>query len=339
MDPIVNVFQADSFTAATLTKAVQEAPGVYPELRVNEVFTDMPIATTSVQIDKEDMEFNLIPQGVRGGGKGVKARQSTRSAQNWAVPIRVLEDTVTGKDIQDKRALGSNDLETAENVTLNKLFKMGNSHDMTRLYYKMQALQGKIVDPDNATIYDAFTELAITRKTIDFALATSTTNILSKILELSDEVGERLTGTPFSGIRVYADKLWFRNFVEHPNVKEAYKYYESVVSPMRNDVRQGFVHGGVEFVNVPNKLYVVDQLGAKSVKTLVPSNEAFAVPVGTDLAEEYFSPADHIEFANQLGQPMYAWSVLDQKYGKLDLMSQSATLPVFKKPAALVKLT
>jgi len=296
MDPIINLFKADSFSSASLAAAIENRAPVYADLRVKEIFEAVPVATTSIQIDQEDTQINLVPQGVRGGGKAVKNKRPSRKALVIDTPMRRLIDTITAKDIQDKRQTGSVDLETVENVVAKALSKSAIALDQTQLYMQLQALQGKLVDPDGTTLYDLFSELGISRTTLDFALATGTTEVTDKIIQLQDSVVEGLKGSAFSGIRVYADTGWFRKFVTHPTVKEVYKGYEAARQMLGGNASAPFIHNDVEFVKVSNKFSVVDAYGNVTVKTAIPANEAFAVPLGTDLAEEYLSPADHLQF-------------------------------------------
>mgnify|MGYP000865208677 FL=1 len=338
-NPVINLFGSDSFSSASLTKAILEVPNQFPALPIDDMFAEEPISTTVAQMDVETMEINLVPKGARGGGKAVKARQSTRGSRFIDVPSRRIEDSVAAVDIQNKRQLGVSDLETLETVVIKRQIKMAMALQSTRLYLKMQALQGKIVDPDGDTLYDSFTELGLTRKAISFDLGTATTLISSKMMEAKDYVDEKSTGSPVAMYRAYCSPTFFRSFVEHANVKDAYKYFESVQQPLRNDVRSGFVHGDVEWINVPNKATVVAADGSVTTKLFVPDTEAVLVPVGAGLGIEFLAPADHIEFANTNGLPLYSWSDIDLKNGKLDLVAETDSLPFWSKPLTSIRLT
>lgn len=337
--PVVNIFGSDSFSAASLTKAVVEIPNQFPQIPVAELFQEESVNTTIAQVDFENQEVNLVAKRERGGGKAVKARQSSRGSRFYDIPSRRIEDAIKAADIQNRRRIGVPDLETAENVTIDRLAKMALVLQQTRLYLQFQAMRGILVDPDGDTLYDAFTELGITQKSIDFVLGTSTTNIISKCGEANDAMDENLTGSPAAGKRAFCSPAFFRKLVSHAEVKDAYKFFSSTQDPLRNDVRAGFVHQDIEWINVPHKATVLDALGNVTTKLYVPDGEAILVPTGTDLGSEFLAPADHINFANQDGLPYYAWSDLDVKQGILELVAEYDGLPVWKKPKTLIKLT
>lgn len=72
---------------------------------------------------------------------------------------------------------------------------MRNKHAITLEHLRIGALKGVILDADGSVLYDLYDEFDIAPKTISFALATDTTNVRQKCIDvLAHFKGEFMTG-------------------------------------------------------------------------------------------------------------------------------------------------
>jgi hypothetical protein len=143
-----------------------------------------------------------------------------------------------------------------------------------------------------------------------------------------------LGGDSFSQIWVPSSPTFFEKLIAHPSVKDAYKYYVSNQSPLRDDNRGGFAHAGVLFTQENG--YAMTAAGEQL--EFIPAGTARAVPLGTQAFGTMLAPADFIETVNTPGKPRYAKQEL-MSFGRgVKIHTQSNPLPYCKRPQLLVKL-
>lgn len=338
---MADVFTSDKFSAITLTRALREIEPIPPLVMNLGIFAEKGIATTVALIEFDKHTVSLIPQTDRGS-PGVKNLRNRRRGHYVETAHFRVEDTLKAADIQNKRKFGSEtELETVDDKALEILEGMKSKTNLTREFLMLGALTGKIIEPGGVTLYDLYTELGLTQKSVNFALTTATTNVNSKIRECQDAIDDALTGTPSTGqYLALCSSGFFDALISHASIAEAYRYYQSTQNPNRDDVRAtGFYHAGTWWYPYNGKGIVRNSNGTTTTKQFIADNEAVMIPLGTDgLFEEYLSPADYLDFANTIGIPEYAWSHYDGKLGVLDLFAETNPLPICNKPMTMVKL-
>lgn len=330
-----NVFQSTAFELVTLTDAINKVPHVPMRIEQMGIFSSSGVATTTIAVEERSGSLSLIPNTQRGAPAN-QNQHNKRKVRDFRIPHHPLEDTILAEEIQDVRAFGATgSLEAVETKRDERLAEMKQKHAATIEYGRIGALKGVILDADGTTeIYDLFDEFGLTQETVDFALATGTTQVLLKCMEVKRLIESALGGMVYQGIHVLAGSEWWDKFITHESVRDAYKYFQAngqSQMPLRDDLRfAGFPFGGITFEEYRGSVGDVDFIAA---------DEAHAFPVGVPgLFRTVFAPGTFLETVNTLGLPFYAKAVPNQMNTALMLHTQSNPLSYCTMPGTLILL-
>jgi len=323
---------------ANYTPEINEIPNTYGLIQKRGYFKLEGISTTVALIDKVGDSLSILPTVPRGG-PATRASGESRSTLALQIPHIPYDDFLTPEDVQDRRAPGDTGPDTIERNRLKKVKKLRLAHAQTREYMRLGAIKGLIKDGNGTTIYNLFTEFGVTQKTTSMDLATATTNVKSKILEIKRYVEENIqNGGVFTGIDVLCSSGFFDKLTNHPDVVEAYQFFAATngQNPNRNDHRSGFEFQGVTFIEYNGSVKLADGTS----EALIDTDTAHVVPVGVeDLFMDYMAPANHIDYVNTDGLEMYLWEIDPGTGRQYILQSESNPLPICRRPKILIKLT
>ena len=301
------------------------------------IFSSEGIAENSITVEKITESSTLILDRVRGE-RAYQNKDFARELHSFPVPHFPLDDYITPNDVQGKRAYGeANAADTLAAVRARKLQRIRQSHAWTLEAARCQALTaGTVYAPNGTVSVNWFTSFGVTRKEIDFVLATSTTNVLAKIEEVIAHIQDNLgNGGNQSGVMALCSPEFFSALIAHDAVKAAYQFYASTQEPLRNRLGganalyREFVYGGVRFV---------EYRGSYNGSKLIPAKDAVFVPMGVeDMFQTYFAPANKFDFVNTIGEEAYVFEYTDPMGEKVELQSQANFINMVRRPAALVR--
>ena len=329
--PMLNIFDGDAFSVASLTDAILKAP--FKPMRIGSLglFRERGITTTTVVIEEKDGRLSLIPTSSRGGPASTIGAQK-RTARSFVVPHLERESTIMADEVQNVRAFGSDNAQEAVQALVNeRLLDLRAMHEVTLEHLRVGAIKGQILDADGETvIYDLFSQFGVGQQTKEIALSSEDTEVRSEAVQIARLIDAELGAEPVTGYRAFCGDAFFDELVEHKQVKEALKHQESVL--LRGDLRSGFDFGGITWENYRGKVGSV---------SFFPPEEAYVVPVGTmNLFVTYFAPADYNETVNSVGFPVYAKVAKDLEFDRYTkLQAQSNPLALCLRPRAVVKVT
>lgn len=336
MTTIRNPFDAGGYSLAEMTQAINILPNLYTRLGDMGLFQFEGVTQRSVIIEQYEGVLSLLPSTSWGGPATVGARGG-RSMRSFALPHIPHDDVITVADVQGQPALGAEgQADPLADVMMRKLTTMRRKHAATREYMEMNALRGIVKDGAGTTLYNYFTEFGLSQISVDFALGTATTKVQEKCREVVRAVEEELQGEMMTELHALVSPEFFDKLIGHAKVEDAYKYYASSGSqPLREDVRRRFQFGGIVFEEYIGSV----TLSTGASERLVPTGEGTAFPLGTmDTFRTYGAPANLLEAANTIGQPMYARQQMESKGRWIDLMTEANILPVNKRPRVVVRL-
>lgn len=327
----LDIFNDDAFSLQSLTAAIMETPHVPGRLGAMGLFNNEGVNTTHVSIERDGATLSLVPASDRGAPAMV-----VNSDRRTLVPFNTLHlpqrSTIMADEIQNLRAFGS---ETETVAVANYVAKRQAKHrmqlDATMEHLKIGAVKGIIMDADGTTpLLNTFDSFGITQVTHSLVLGTAGTKVRSKVLELLDKIEDELSGVSFTGVRVICGRTYFKNLIEHAEVKEAYQRFHDGAA-LRDDIRGGFEFGGVTFEQYRG------QVGGTK---FVADNEAYAIPEGVpDLFIGRFAPANYMETVGTNGLPYYSkFEPMEMNKGVM-MESQSNPLFLCTRPNAVIKLT
>lgn len=306
---------------------------------INELglFGEEGVAQHSVTVESSEGTLGLVTDKVRGERNNV-GKSDTRALRSFPIPHFPMDDAVKPEDVQGKRAYGSADqAETEAAVIARKLERIRMNHAVTLEAARAFAItNGAIYAPNGTVSGNFYTDFGITRKSIDFVLGTSTTDLNAKSEEGIAHIQDTIqSGEVVSNIIVLCSPAFFGKLINHATVKEAYKYYTSTQEPLRNRLGSGvyrrFVHGGVEYV---------EYRGSYNGTALIPAGEAYMLPQGTnDMFKTYFSPANKFSHVNTVGESAYVFTYRNPTDSEILIQSESNFLNLVRRPQAVVQLT
>ena len=349
MPEITDVFAPNAFDAYSLTAAIQKIPHAPTMVGDMGLFREIPVATTLVGIEESQGKLTLVPSTPRGG-PGIPAQDSKRVVTPFKVPHFQLDDAVMADDVINVRTFGGSGVSPAADAVGRKLASMRRSVDVTNEYCRHQAIMGKIIYPDDSvdSDIDLYTEFGLTNQAtdenkLDFLWGTATTKIAETVIpQIYDKIEAALGGTPYTGIVALCGRTFFRNLIGQATVKALYlqqlqQWNLSAVTMAPGTQRRMSVNiNGVTFVEYYGK--VGTSSGEANDGTFQVTAEAKAFPVGADIFHSYVAPADTIEAAGTMGQPVYARSWPREDGKSLALEVQSNILHICTRPKALVNL-
>jgi len=320
---------ADLFTVASLTAAINKLPPMPTKAGELGIFNEKGIPTSTVVIEHRSGRLFLVANTSRNDDPAPVAN-SKRQRRTFETAHLPLSGRVLPSEIQNLAPFGGSDSTDYQAQVINdKLQTLKNSLEATREWQRVGALRGKILDADGSVIYDLYEEFRVQQKRIAVALGTAGTDVRSKVLEAKRHAESKLGGAVVNGFKAFCGPEWFDRFTDHPKVQKAYEGYQEAQDRLGSDNRNGFVYGGVEFIE-----YNVQVSNQK----FIPDDVAQVFPVGTGIYEQYSAPANYNETVNTLGQPFYA-KAEERRLGKgWDLEAQANPLALCMFPEALVEL-
>ena len=329
---------SNNFQVQDWTQELAMVPNIRTPLSDLGIFRQEAISQTTVAFEQTFGTLGLIGD-VHRGGNVLANKDETRKIHTYAVPYHKVIDYITQADVMGQRAYGSADAaETKAAVMERKMIRMKRSALMTEEYAKFYAItQGKIWSPNATVAHDSFyTDFSVTRKEVDFAFSTVTTDVLAKIEEVIAHIQDNaLSGDSYTGVVALCSPEFFSALISHAKVVQAYQFYSSTQEPLRNrlggatTLYREFVYGGCLFREIRDGV---------NGSRFIPANEAYFLPTGTqDTFVSYVAPSAKLDLANTLGENQYLWSYADPKGEKEELELEFSHVHLLRRPATIVK--
>lgn len=327
----LDIFKDDAFSVMSLTKAINDVP--HQPTRIGELglFTEEPIATTSVSIERIGTSISLVPTAQRGSSGRVYSNDKRTLIPFNAVHLP-QRAAIMADEVQNLRAFGSeNEVETAQNLMNRKLMKMRRDIDTTIEFQRMGAIKGIVVDADGTTpLINLFTAFGVSQTTHVMGLNADATKVRNRVVEAKRKVENALGGLMYRGMRALCSPEFFDALVGHPAVVAAYDRWMDGEF-LREDVRAGFGFGGVIWE---------EYRGNVSGIQFVEAGSAYLIPEGVpDLFVTHFAPADYMETVNTLGLPYYAKQEAMGMNKGIEIEAQSNPLSICTRPQAVARLS
>lgn len=320
-----------NFTVSDWTPELLQVPNSWGLIQSLGLFSAEGVEQYTVQFDEVTKGGALIVDKVRGE-RASAGKDFTRKTRSWSIPHFPYDDYISPSDIKGKRAYGSPDQEdTLAAVRTRKLERIRQNHAWTLEYARARLLNtGDVYAPNGTVSMNFFTEFGVTRKEVDFALATSTTDVLGKQEEIIASLLDNASGENITGIIGLASPEFFQALITHANVKAAYQYYSSTQEPLRNrlggatTMHREFIHGNVRYIEMRDSY-----AGNK----LITAKDCVFVPTGTDAFTTFFAPANKFDLLGSTGEQAYVFEYPSQRGDKIEIESESNFLNALKRPA------
>lgn len=335
MDPI-NLATQFPFTAFGLTRAINQVPMLWGRIGSLGIFgASEYLATTAVQVDITKETLTLL-QSKERGSPADWSKSEPDETKYFKIPYFPLDDVLRPVDVQDRRAPGTDQLDTVTRATNKKLRQMNNKHAITLEYLRMSALKGKVVDPNTGkTIHDYYSSFGVTQEVVDLKLGTNTSDIRKLCRQILNFMEANLDGDVMSGARVMLATDLFDKFVAHPNVDKYFVNWQAS-GLAQNDDRHNFPFGGLIWDSYQAAASKKDG----TAQPFIDAGAGHAFPTGTmDTFQQFYAPPDSFAGVNMPADTEVFVSPKLLDHGKgIELHSESSPLPFVRRPKLLVKV-
>jgi hypothetical protein len=328
------------FNVVDWTRELNTIPNQWGTIGQLGIFTEESVAEHVVTFEEIIKDGAILVDRVRGD-RSTLNQGTARKLHAFQVPHFPLEDAIYPQDIQGKRAYGSADeAETFDAVRARKMQRIRQNHAWTLEYARAYAITtGTVYAPNGTVSQDWYQEMTGTSRpaAIDFLLGTGTTEILAKIEQAVAAIQDNSGAVNYTGIVCLASPEFFGKLIAHATVKQAYQYYSSTQEPLRNRagnsitaMHREFIYGNVRFVEMRDSY---------NGQRLIPANEAYFIPTGTDYFRTYFSPANRFGLVNTLGEQVYMFEQMNPNGTAYTIETESNFVNALLKPLLVVKAT
>lgn len=332
---------SNAFEVVDYTSDLTIIPNSWTLLNDSGLFTEESVSTHTVTFEEVNQTLGLISDVARGA-KPQANRDDTRKIRSYPMARFADIDAVLPEDIQGRRAYGSaTAAETEAAVMARKMARIRRNFDVTMEVARFSTLAtGNLYAPNGTISGNLFTDFSVTQKSVSFALATGTTDIIAKVEEVIAHMQDNaFTGDVISGVIAYCSPTFFAGLIAHPKVQTAYQYFSATEGQMiqrnraggNNGLYREFTYGGIRFIEVRTVL---------AGQALVPAGEAIFLPLGTnDTFVTYFGPARKMDLVNTMGERLYMWSFRDLRGESVDIEFESNFVNLIRRPQLVVKGT
>lgn len=333
-------------TLTDFTQSINSLPNMWGLVDKMGLFSDSGVATDNITVESRDQSIGIVGDSPRGLRDQIVGKDDNYVTRAFNIPHFALMDRIEPKDLQGVRAYGTTDQpDTLSMARMRKLEQLRKSLMITKEHLRIQAIKGNVVTANNNSFTNLYTDFGVSQTTVDFVLGTASTKINDKIEEVIAHIQDNLfTGSVPESITVLCSPKFFTKLVGHSKVETYYNTYlntnqqngEQVVRDrLGTGLYRTFSHKGLTFVEYRGKY---NYRGAQV--DLIDEDDAYAFPMGVDdLFAGYNAPADHMDFVNTLGEPMYAFEHTDPRGFYHEIFAEMNYLPICKRPQAVVKCT
>lgn len=329
-----------SFSVSDWTQEISTIQNQWGTIGNLGLFQEIPVAEHVIQFEARQENGGIIVDRVRGDRSNV-AKAYARQIHTIAVPHFPLADAILPKDIQGQRAYGSdNVVDTLAAKRLEKMDYLRKAHAKTLEVARAQAIvSGTVYAPNGTVVQNWNTEFGVTRTTVAFALASATTDVISKGEAVIAAIQDNAGSTDMTGIVGLCSPTFFAALISAPSIKQAYQFYTSSQEPLRQRQAAGggavalgreFYFGGILYKEMRDSF---------NGTPLIPAGQAFFVPTGTDAFATYFGPADRFGFVNTLGEQVYLFESMDPNGTAYTLESESNHVSALRRPELVIAAT
>lgn len=339
-----DVFSPDAFSMVELSDAIIMVPNQWGRIGQLGLFgAGKGVPTLSVEIEIANRVLNILPTGTRGL-PGTLGQSGKRAVELFKIPYIPHQDRVAAAEVIGVRAFGkATQLQTVEEAVNEKLFNLRMKHALTLEWHRAGALRGTILDADGSTVLlNLFTRFGVTEKVVAFDLANADADISGKCHEVTAHIEDNLMGDVMTGVRALCSPEFWKAFIKHPKVVDAYKFYEANQNAgkniLRNDLSKGFSHMDIVWEEYRGQATNLLADGTSATRRFIAANDVRFFPEGTTQSfETYWAPADYLETVNTIGRELYVKPIPELDNRGVTLDSQSSPLPICKRPSVLVR--
>lgn len=225
------------------------------------------------------------------------------------------------------------ELDSKDRALMEKMVRIRKSYDRTMNFARFRTVaNGSIWAPNGTIAGNFYTDFGITRQSVNFDLATATTDIIDKCNQVIANFQAQATeGQEIQRVVAYCSPGFFTALISHPKVQAAYNLYSAVAPQQISRDRAGgmglyrrFVFSNIEFIEVNT---IIDGTPLVDTDTAV-----FIADDGDGAFMTYYGPANRFGFVNTQAVSTYMWSYEDPRGTQVTIEAESNFINVMRRP-------
>ena len=335
----MDVLQGDAFTATSLSAPVDKLGYVPTTLTsIPSLIRPVPVRTVEIWIEGRSSAPALIQTTPRGTAPKQKGGDR-RNARAFQTNRLALGSRITPSELQGIREFGSEaELKSLMTEISRRWLTIKRDFALTKEAWLLNVVQGKVIDADGTLIYDwnqefgqpAPAEIAFNIPASAAPSDGSVRQNCNKIRRATTRALQGIGGENVGIVALCGDDFWDA-LTTCNEVERTFLNWSGAPAQRGGPTK---VWSAMRFGDI----YWMNYRGTDDGVTLaVPADRAKFFPIGADIFQMAYAPAESFEFVNTLGQEMYARMVLDYT-GRdewADAECMSYPLPVCTMPGAL----
>lgn len=335
----VRSFAGNNYEYTDLTQNLLIIPNVWSLAEQIGIFSKETTNQETLTLEEITTGFGLVAD-VHRGARHTVSMDHTRRMHAFAMPHFTLDDAITPRDVQGKRAFGVDALETVAAVRARKLETIRQSWAATMEKAHWHTIVTGTAYAPNATVaYDWYTQFGAVRKVVDFQLNTSTTDLIQKTEEVFAHIQDNaLDGSVRGDIFAVASPEFFNKLIGHPTMKALWLAYQQSPQILRDRLQARGYDARYREFTIGNITYIEYRgVGPDGVR-YIPAGDCYFMP--SDMGDNfttYYGPADHFDFVNTQGQEMYAFEYGDNRGQMIEIQTESNFIDVLRRPQLIVR--
>lgn len=338
---LVNVFENDAFTIASMSDGIQQAPTQPRELSENGLFVPEGQRSNVIAIEYRNGKLEIADIDDRGDvistsnddDRLIKHVRTKRVSRHCRINASELQFVNQINDLNHAVTSVQEEIARRQMGPTGLMSQCENRLELMRL----GALQGKVVDQNGNTIWDFYNEFDITEPpAINISLSTLKDGALRKKLEQTvvRPLRRMAKGLVYSRIDAKCGEEFWDELMANP------EFYNTYNEQAKGEERRGSTIGTtVLFAGI----HWAEYIGADDGSSInLPAGECRVYPGGASgMFRHAMSPGESFSDLGQLGKDWYSYQVMDptglQRFVDLYVMTYPGMINT--RPDLVFKLT
>jgi len=312
MAELVDVFNNDAFSMASMTTAIETAPSQPRQLKDAGMFVSEPARSNIVAVEYRNGKFQIAPVDNRGDvistdnddDRVIRYIETKRVAKHTRLNASSLQFvTQFGSDLTRVVAEVQTEIARRQTGPTGLMSQCENTLELMRL----GALKGKVLAPSGRTIWDFFAEFDITESPLIYLdIATLVDGNLREAIEsqIVRPMQRRAAGLIFDVVDCWVGEEAWDTLMKNAEFRATY-----LATPAADRLREGTLGRVVTFAGVNFREYFGADDGA-SIN--LGADEMVFSPAGeTGMYQHIKSPGEGFSDLGSLGKDWYSYTVMD----------------------------
>lgn len=333
----MNVFKGDAFSMMSLMAAIKNVDYKPQYLGSLGLFQDKPQRTRVVAVEEKDGALSIIQTSKLGAPLPQMGSDKARIRDFRTVRL-AKGSTIYAHEIDGIREFGSEtELKQVQVEVASRLQGLHDDLELTWERHRLGAVQGVVLDADNSTIYNYFTEFGIAQPDelgFDFdALAAGELRafIEKYVVRAMARAAKGAMVTGSSIVALCGDDFWDK-LVNHPEVRQTYLNYMAAVELREGTAFGAFRYAGVEWVNYRGT--------DDNTTVAIAADKVKFFPNAPGIFQVAWAPAEFMDATNRPGVPVTPLVLPDEKRNAfVEVEVYSYPLFICTRPKTLLRGT